>query len=71
MKIIRIALGSLLTLLGIVFALLPGSIFLLIGGLMLLSVDVPLARRWLKYFQNQLSRSARLLDKWVLKRKYR
>lgn len=56
---------------GIVFAILPGSILFVIGGLMLLSIDYPGARKWLKKCQNVMSQSARALDRALLRRKYR
>jgi len=68
-KTIRLSLGAILFLTGIVLTLLPGSILLVIGGLMLLSYDWPRARLWLRFFQNQMARSARRLDQLLLNRK--
>ncbi|MAJ69385.1 MAG: PGPGW domain-containing protein [Pseudomonadota bacterium] len=68
-KTIRLSLGAILFLTGIVLTLLPGSILLVIGGLMLLSYDWPRARSWLRFFQNQMARSARRLDQLLLNRK--
>lgn len=70
-KKLRIALGSLLAIFGVVFFILPGSIFILLLGLLMLSYDVPKARDWLRTCQNAMSRSARKLDKIVLERKLR
>lgn len=69
MKVVRLTLGGLLFITGIVLTLLPGSILLVIGGLMLLSYDWPRARGWLKYSQNTLSVSAKKLDRFFLLRK--
>jgi uncharacterized membrane protein YbaN (DUF454 family) len=68
-KKLRIALGALLTLFGVVFFILPGSIFVLLLGLMMLSYDVPKARDWLRKCQKAMSQSARRLDKIILDRK--
>jgi uncharacterized membrane protein YbaN (DUF454 family) len=68
-KKLRIALGALLALFGVVFFILPGSIFVLLLGLMMLSYDVPKARDWLRKCQNAMSKSARRLDRIILDRK--
>jgi hypothetical protein len=52
-----------------VFFILPGSIFVLLLGLVMLSYDVPKARDWLRTCQNAMSKSARKLDKIILDRK--
>jgi DNA-binding protein Fis len=70
-KSIRTFIAILGITIGIVFAILPGSILFLIGGLMLLSMDYPMARKWLKVSQNNLSRAARSLDRALLRRKLR
>jgi hypothetical protein len=70
-KKLRTGLAILAITIGIVFAILPGSILFLIGGLMLLSMDYPMARKWLKKCQNTMSRTARALDKALLRRKLR
>ena len=70
-KKLRIALGSLLAIFGVVFFILPGSIFILLLGLLMLSYDVPKARDWLRTCQNAMSKSARKLDKMILERKLR
>lgn len=71
MKAIRMTLGALLVASGVIFALLPGSILVLIGGLVLLSYDWPKARRWLAHCQSSMSRGARKLDRYLLARKLR
>ncbi|WP_218354912.1 PGPGW domain-containing protein [Alteromonas lipotrueiana] len=71
MKILRLSLGALLMIVGVVLTLLPGSILLVIGGLVLLSYDWPPARRWLKVCQKAMRRSAVKVDALLLARKYR
>jgi hypothetical protein len=68
-KKLRIAFGALLAIFGVVFFILPGSIFVLLIGLLMLSYDVPQARYWLRTCQNVMSKSARKLDKMILERK--
>lgn len=68
-KKIRIALGSLLAIVGVVFFILPGSMFVLLLGLLMLSYDVPKAKQWLRSCQKIMSKSARKLDKIILNRK--
>jgi hypothetical protein len=68
-KNLRIAVGSLMALFGVIFFILPGSMFILLLGLVLLSYDVPKARDWLRTCQNAMSKSARKLDKMILDRK--
>jgi hypothetical protein len=70
-KKLRIAFGGLLALFGVVFFILPGSIFVLLLGLLMLSYDVPKARDWLRTCQNAMSKSARKLDKIIQDRKLR
>lgn len=69
MKAIRLTLGGLLFAIGIIFTLLPGSILFVLGGLMLLSYDLPRARGWLAFFQKSMSRGARRVDRFMLNRK--
>ncbi|MDC8830831.1 tellurium resistance protein TerC [Alteromonas gilva] len=71
LKVLRLTLGAVLFLGGLVLTLLPGSILLVIGGLLLMSYDWPRARSWLMFFQRQMSRSARRLDQILLNRKLR
>ena len=68
-KKLRIAVGGLLTLFGLIFFILPGSVFVLLFGLVLLSYDVPKARDWLGTCQKAMAKSARKLDKIILDRK--
>ncbi|MFT5923821.1 MAG: uncharacterized membrane protein YbaN (DUF454 family) [Paraglaciecola sp.] len=68
-KKLRIAIGGLLAIFGVVFFILPGSIFVLLIGLVMLSYDVPKARDWLRTCQNVMSKSARKLDKIILDKK--
>lgn len=70
-KVIRVTLGVLGVLVGTVFAILPGSILFLLGGLVLLSVDFPVARKWLKKCQDGMSIGAKKLDRMLLNRKLR
>lgn len=70
-KKIRIALGGVLAIFGVVFFILPGSMFVLLLGLIMLSYDVPKARGWLRTCQNVMAKSARKLDKLILDRKLR
>lgn len=68
---IRITVGGLLALFGVVFFVLPGSVFVLLLGLLMLSYDIPKARDWLRVCQRAMSNSARKLDKIILNRKLR
>ncbi|MCF2950234.1 tellurium resistance protein TerC [Paraglaciecola aquimarina] len=70
-KKIRITLGCICAGFGVVFFILPGSIFVLILGLVMLSYDFPKARHLLKVCQKSMSSSARKLDSFLLKRKLR
>jgi Mg2+/citrate symporter len=70
-KRLRTTVAILAIIIGVVFAILPGSILFLIGGLMLLSIDYPIARKWLKKCQNSMSKTARKLDRLLLRRKLR
>lgn len=67
---VRIAMGSVLAAFGIIFFILPGSMFVLLLGFMLLSYDVPKARVWLRWCQNAMTKSARKLDAQLLRRKF-
>ncbi|WP_334018278.1 PGPGW domain-containing protein [Alteromonas sp. S015] len=71
MRVLRLTFGALLFVGGLVLSLLPGSILLVIGGLMLLSYDWPRARSWLKYSQKTMTISARKVDRFLLMRKLR
>ena len=65
-KKLRIALGGLLATFGVVFFILPGSILVLLVGLLMLSYEVPKARDWLRTCQKVMSKSASKLDKLIL-----
>ena len=71
MRIVRLTLGAILFVGGIVLTLLPGSILLVVGGLVLLSYDWPKARNWLKYSQKTMATGACKIDRFLLKRKLR
>lgn len=71
MRIVRLTLGVILFIGGIVLTLLPGSILLVVGGLVLLSYDWPKARSWLKYSQKTMTSGARRIDRFLLMRKLR
>ena len=71
MRIFRLTLGSILFVGGIALTLLPGSILLVVAGLVLLSYDWPRARGWLKYSQKTMSLGARKIDRFLLMRKLR
>ncbi|MEC8904663.1 MAG: PGPGW domain-containing protein [Pseudomonadota bacterium] len=71
MRIVRLTLGAILFIGGIVLTLLPGSILLVIGGLVLLSYDWPKARSWLIYSQKTMTNGARRIDRFLLMRKLR
>ena len=71
MRIVRLTMGALLFISGIVLTLLPGSILLVIGGVMLLSYDWPRARGWLKFSQKSMAHGARKIDRFLLMRKLR
>ncbi len=71
LKVIRLTVGGLLFVSGIALTLLPGSILLVLSGLLLLSYDWPRARNWLKVCQSSMSRGARRLDRLLLARKLR
>tara|TARA_B110000879_G_scaffold89566_1_gene123088 strand:+ start:316 stop:537 length:222 start_codon:yes stop_codon:yes gene_type:complete len=70
-KKLRIALGGLLAIFGVVFFIIPGSILVLLVGLLMLSYDVPKARDWLRTCQNVMSKSASKLDKLILDKRLR
>ncbi|GGO70486.1 PGPGW domain-containing protein [Bowmanella pacifica] len=69
MKSLRIGLGMTFTLIGTVLFILPGSILFLLAGLVLLSVDFPVARQWLKRCQRGMYKGASRLDSILLNRK--
>jgi hypothetical protein len=74
-KAIITVIGVFITLLGVILIVLPGPASLFIPiGLAILSLEYPIAKKWLRKFQRILTASARkadhLVDK-VLKRKVR
>ncbi len=71
MRLIRLTVGALMLVCGIVLTLLPGSILLVVSGLVLLSYDWPRARGWLKYSQKTMTIGARKIDRFLLLRKLR
>ena len=71
MKFIRLSVGGLLVVTGILLTIIPGSTLIVIAGLLLLSYDWPRARGWLQYCQNSMSGGARKLDRVLLARKLR
>ncbi len=68
---LRIAMGVLLAVIGVVFAILPGSILFLLAGLVLLSMEFPKMRKGLWGCQKAMQRSAQKLDRYFLNRKLR
>ena len=70
-KTLRISIGALCVAAGVILFILPGSMFVLLGGLLLLSYDVPRARSWLRVCQTSMSNGARRLDRFMLNRKLR
>ncbi|AXR06855.1 PGPGW domain-containing protein [Salinimonas sediminis] len=71
MRIIRLTVGGLLFIAGIVLTLLPGSILLVVSGLVILSYDWPRARSWLGFCQRSMRHSALKIDRYLLARKLR
>ncbi|MEW9796673.1 PGPGW domain-containing protein [Alteromonas sp. CYL-A6] len=71
MKTLRLTAGLLCVAVGIIFTILPGSILLVIAGLVMLSVDFPAARKYLRHAQRGMSHGARRLDRYLLNRKLR
>nr|WP_158969794.1 tellurium resistance protein TerC [Paraglaciecola sp. L3A3] len=70
-KKIRITLGFIFSGFGVVFFIVPGSMFVLLLGLLMLSYDFPKARNILRICQKSMSNSARKLDRILLNRKLR
>ncbi|MCC2615321.1 tellurium resistance protein TerC [Aestuariibacter halophilus] len=70
-KTARISLGAVLLICGVLFFVVPGSMLLVIAGLVLLSLDIPHARIWLKRSQSSMRRGAVKLDRILLARKLR
>ena len=70
-KVMLTAVGGTLVFAGLIFLIVPGPAFLLIiPGLALLSLEYPVAKKWLKRTQKTAKKSAVWLDSVLLKRKY-
>jgi uncharacterized membrane protein YbaN (DUF454 family) len=70
-KVIITIVGGALVLLGAIFIIIPGpSLVLIIPGLMILSLQYPSARKWLKKAQRMARRSAAWVDRAILRKKY-
>lgn len=68
-KAIITVVGVMITLLGILLIVLPGPASLLIPiGLAILSLEYPIARKWLRKFQVVLTESAKKADAFFAKR---
>ena len=70
-KHIRIVIGGIFAAFGLIFFIIPGSMFVLIIGLMMLSYDIPKARNCLRWCQNAMTKSARKLDSFLLNKKFK
>lgn len=70
-KPLRITLGFICAFIGTVLFFLPGSILFLLAGLMLLSIDFPIVKGWLKTSMRGMSRGAAKLDRFFLNRRFR
>jgi len=71
-KSLTTLLGALLILLGIMFLIIPGpSIIFILPGLLLLSLNFPAAKPWLKKSMKLMGAAAAWLDKKLLNAKYR
>lgn len=69
-KLIISVIGGFLVILGTIFIIIPGpSLLLLIPGFYLLSMEYEWAKVWLKRCQRLLSKMARHVDSFLLKRK--
>ncbi|MBT0586588.1 PGPGW domain-containing protein [Alteromonas oceanisediminis] len=68
-KTLRTIGGAALCITGVIFTVIPGSILLVIAGLVLLSMDHLAARKVLKRTQRSMTRSAAWLDRWLLSRR--
>jgi hypothetical protein len=69
-KAIITVVGVVVTLLGLILIVLPGPASLLIPvGLAILSLEYPIARKWLRKFQAILSASAKKADAFFARRK--
>jgi uncharacterized protein YqgC (DUF456 family) len=71
MRQLKVILGMVLCIIGVVLTILPGSTLLVLAGLMLLSTEYTPARKLLKWAQRSMSQSAVKLDRYLLNRKMR
>lgn len=71
MRHLKVILGMVLCIIGVVLTILPGSTLLVLAGLMLLSTEYTPARKLLKWVQRSMSQSAVKLDRYLLNRKMR
>ncbi|GBL03136.1 PGPGW domain-containing protein [Glaciecola sp. KUL10] len=71
MRQLKVILGMVLCIIGVVLTILPGSTLLVLAGLMLLSTEYTPARKLLKWVQRSMSQSAVKLDRYLLNRKMR
>ena len=70
-KLLITIVGGTLVFFGLLFIILPGpSIFLLLPGLVLLSFEYPIAKKWLKSLQKIIRKGAVMLDRAILRKKY-
>ncbi|WP_100657062.1 PGPGW domain-containing protein [Alteromonas flava] len=68
-KTLRTTIGASLLAIGVIFTIVPGSILLVLIGLVLLSIDHALPRKWLRKAQRGMTLGARKLDAWLLSRR--
>lgn len=70
-KILLTLVGGALTLLGLIFIVLPGpSVLFLLPGLYLLSLEYEQAKVWLKKVQKMMAKTSRWIDKKIRQRKH-
>jgi hypothetical protein len=70
-KILLTLVGGTLTLLGLIFTVLPGpSVLFLLPGLYLLSLEYEQAKVWLKKAQKMMTKTSRWIDKKIRQRKH-
>lgn len=63
--------GSLLIMLGLIFIIIPGpSLLFIVPGLLILSYEYPLAKRWLRHTMKLMQKTARWVDQRISDRKY-
>ena len=69
-KALITVIGVLVTLLGVLFIILPGPAFLLIPvGLAILAIEYPIAKKWLRKCQRWMTISAKKADSYFANRK--